>query len=502
MRSNPESLNLPAIVQTSLEMAGTSQDRVLVKQKSNSFAIHLRYQTPQSAYAIPVGGWKSFKELEDNHQFPRIVYVPPFSGLETFEKWNDDSIIRQQVGKAQPGSVLRNLLYKIVDKKYDNKPLLPEKNKEWNNLKKIINELFSIDLAPPLYEKGVDTQITCSYMQGSKQYDIISGGSGFHQTLTLLAFLYGYEGLSTICFDEPDAHMHSNLQRKMLEFFRNLSKERRMQFIIATHAEELIKGVPTPNVYSVMKTAPERIETNDRLITALSDVGNIEISHALQSPFILYVEGETDERVIRAWGSVLEKTEVLGKFFIKTMGGGNKKEMKDNADRHFSGLSLIIPSLKRLMVFDYDSDDVAFNPDPENPALFEWRRKNIENYLLVPDVWIRATLNEEPDSNSLFWTVITSTVSEFFANENLTLPSNSTWENVEANVFKVVDGKRLLFSDPRSLFNLLREKGFDLKKTTINSKNREDIALRMLPSEIHSDIKILFNKLEGISSGT
>ena len=130
VRSNPESLNLPAIVQTSLEMAGTSQDRVLVKQKSNSFAIHLRYQTPQSAYAIPVGGWKSFKELEDNHQFPRIVYVPPFSGLETFEKWNDDSIIRQQVGKAQPGSVLRNLLYKIVDKKYDNKPLLPEKNKE------------------------------------------------------------------------------------------------------------------------------------------------------------------------------------------------------------------------------------------------------------------------------------------------------------------------------------------------------------------------------------
>jgi predicted ATPase len=466
-------------------------------KKMNNFAIHLRYQAPQSAYAIPGGGWKRFKELEENHNFPRIVYVPPFSGLETFEKWNDDSIIRQQVGKAQPGSVLRNLLYRIVDKKDE-----VEDNKEWNELKKILSTLFSIELAPPLYEKGVDTQITCTYTQRGKQFDIISGGSGFHQTLTLLAFLYGYKGLSTICFDEPDAHMHSNLQSEMLDLFRKLSKAKKIQFLIATHSGELIKGVPPTNVYSVLTTVPKRIEANDRLLTALSDVGNPEIAHAMQSPFILYIEGETDQRLIRAWGNVLGKTEPLGKFFFKTMGGGTKKEMADGADRHFKGLSLIIPALKRIMVFDYDSDKTSFNLGPENPTIFEWPRKNIENYLLVSDAWLRAAnLYENTESDSLFQSAIDSTITNFFANENLTLPANSTWENVEANVFKVVDGKRLLFSDPKSLFNMLREKGFGLKKADSNNISREDIALQMKPSEIHKDIKSLFSKLEGILPG-
>jgi len=34
--------------------------------------------------------------------------------------------------------------------------------------------------------------------------------------------------------------------------------------------------------------------------------------------------------------------------------------------------------------------DEAFHPDAGNLALAEWKRKNIENYLLVPQAWRRA----------------------------------------------------------------------------------------------------------------
>ena len=37
------------------------------------------------------------------------------------------------------------------------------------------------------------------------------------------------------------------------------------------------------------------------------------------------------------------------------------------------------------MLFDYDDSDSAFHPEEDNPALAEWKRKNIENYLLVPE---------------------------------------------------------------------------------------------------------------------
>jgi hypothetical protein len=73
----------------------------------DSFGVQLRYHSPQTMYAIPSGGWETFRKCEKGGELPRIAYVPPFSGLEPAEKYLDISPIRQQVGKGQPGSVLR-----------------------------------------------------------------------------------------------------------------------------------------------------------------------------------------------------------------------------------------------------------------------------------------------------------------------------------------------------------------------------------------------------------
>ncbi len=449
------------------------------------FGISLRYQSPQAVYAAPQGGWDKFKKLYENSKLPRLVYVPPFSGLEPFEEWRDDSILKRQVGKAQPGSVLRNLLFRVVDK-----DLPPKDIPEWKEIKEIIDRLFSIDIEPPVYQKGVDTQITCNYKQGKKKFDIIAGGSGFHQMVTLLAFMYGYEGVTTILFDEPDAHMHVNLQREMLEFLKSLSGEKNIQFIIATHAEELIKGVNPTSIISVLKTKPERTDAKHKIITALSDVSNLEITQTKESPFILYLEGESDERILRAWARVLKKEDILNNFYPKLMGGGTKEKMKENADKHIEALRQIVPMVKRLMLFDYDSDDTAFNPEPSNEALYEWKRKNIENYLLVQDAWHR-TANKQKEY-CLFNQEIKQTIHEFFELENLTLPKKAGWKSVDANVFKVVDGKKILYESENSLFQRLNR-----LDTGINF-NKETIAANMLDSEIHEDILRFFEKLETI----
>ena len=100
-----------------------------------------------------------------------------------------------------------------------------------------------------------------------------------------------------------------------------------------------------------------------------------------QEPFVLYVEGEDDERILNGWASVLDKQNVLKRFYVEKMGGTTKDEMQKNADKHYKGLKKIVPNIRRLILFDYDSDE-GFHPEPGNPALFEWKRKNIENYLL------------------------------------------------------------------------------------------------------------------------
>jgi hypothetical protein len=459
----------------------------------HSFEVQLRYQSPQAIYAIPSEGWSKFRELEEGGLLPVVAYVPPFSGLDPTEEWRDDGPIRKQIGKAQPGSVLRNLLYRVCPPPQRDtsgkKPKGYKYPKEWEEVQEIVKRWFSVNLKPPKYEKGIDTQIICEYIQNNEPFDIISGGSGFHQTLTLLAFLYGYKP-TTILLDEPDAHLHVNLQREILDYFKRKSTEKNVQFLIATHAEEFARGVDASQIMSLLSHVPKRVEATPEILRAMADVSNMELAQLWDSPIILYVEGESDERILRAWAKPCDAEEAISKVCFRVMGGGTKQQMKENADNHFNALQQIIPGVQRIVLFDYD-DRATYHPEPGNPVLFEWGRKNIENYLLVSDAWERTAFHELLiDSESLFANPVRTLINDFFSGENLTLPRGKEWHTLSAQVFKDVDGKKLLFEDDSSLFQKLRAN--DPPAELI----REVIAVNMITNEIHADVFSFFEKLK------
>lgn len=456
-----------------------------------SFGVQLRYSSPQTIYAIPSEGWEKFRqlkgEIQANSLLPIIAYVPPFSGLEPNEEWRDDGILRKQVGKAQPGSVLRNLLLRVWE----------ENREDWNEIQRVIKQWLSVDLQVPKYEKGVDTQIICEYKQRDKYYDIISGGSGFHQALTLLAFFYGYRP-TTILLDEPDAHLHVNLQREILDYFKNKKAlEKNTQFLIATHAEEFIQGVDARQIVSLLDKVPKRVEATPAILTAMADVSNLEITQLseIDIPILLYVKGETDERLLRGWATVLDRQDTINKVCFRVMSGGNKEKMKDDSQRHFEGVLQIIPSVKRIILMDYD-DEATYHPQPNNPVIYEWRRKNIENYLLVPDAWIRVALQKLGISDNEIGSVpIKTLIEDFFASENLTLPPGQSWQNIKANIFQVVDGKKLLFENADSLFQILKSFEHPTPSITSLELTREVVAASMLTDEIHENVHRFFDKL-------
>ena len=454
--------------------------------KIGAFGVELRYHSPQTMYAIPSGGWSVFREREKAGSLPRIAYVPPFSGLEPTEKFLDISPMRQQVGKGQPGSVLRNLLLRVSSPSPrdngDQMPVRAPAAADWKELADTVERWFSVKISPPRYESTKDVYITAEYNDSSRSYDIISGGSGFHQTLTLLAFLFGYRP-TTILLDEPDAHLHVNLQREILDYFKRKSQELGTQFLIATHAEEFARGVDPSQIVSLLNRRPRRVESTPAVLKAMADVSNEEITRLMTSPFILYVEGESDERILRAWAGACGAQEAMDKVCFKTMGGGGKKNMKERADAHFEALQQIVPGVARLMLFDFDDADEAFHPEAGNPVLAEWKRKNIENYLLVPDAWRRAALQQlQSPADDLFGQRTLKIINDFFVDQNLTLPPGRTWRQVNANIFSVVNGKMILFENADGLFQQLRST--DPSVILI----REAVALSMTPEEIHDDV--------------
>lgn len=457
--------------------------------KESSFGTLLRYQTPQSMYAIPLGGWNKFAELDRDDQLPHIVYVPPFSGIEPHEQWMDDGNVRQHVGKSQPGSVIRNLLYRVIDIVDDSGTEIPIENNEcWKEIQDKITYWFGVQLQPPMYEKKVSTEIKVEYKSDGKTFDIISGGSGFHQILILLAFYFGYSDVTTIMFDEPDAHLHTNLQRNILSYF--LSKTGK-QFIMATHSTEFIDNVDIHNIMSLLSGAPRRIDSTEKIIKALGEVDNNDVVRTQNSPYILYIEGDDDNRILSSWATILNKRDVYERFYPYVLNGSTKRQMKDCAETHFNALKQIVPKLKRIQLMDYDTDD-AYHPEENNPCLKEWKRKNIDNYLLVPEAWKRAVakqLNEPQDS--LFLTPYYDIINNFFIEQNLTLPPKATWRDVKANIFSVVDGKKILFENKDSLFHLIKSYGD--RQLIIN---RQIVSSSMLVEEVHNDIYNFFDFLE------
>lgn len=473
-----------------IEILVAWRDQANVQQ---TFGVELRYHSPQTIYATPVEGWAAFRECEKSSHLPRIAFVPPFSGLEPSEKWLDVAPTRQQVGKGQPGSVLRNLLLRVCPapaKDANGKVVKGYKVPgDWMELTKVVQRWFSVELLPPQYDSAKDVYIGVEYKQNGKTYDLISGGSGFHQTMTLLAFLYGYQP-TTILLDEPDAHLHVNLQREILDYFKKKSAEKGVQFLIATHAGEFAKGVDSSQILSLLKQVPKRIESTPEVLRAMASVSNEEITRLLGSPYVLYVEGESDERILRAWAEQCGALSVMDKLCFKVMGGGNKPEMQRLANEHFEALKHVVPDVRRLLLFDYDSSDKAFHPAADNPSLVEWRRKNIENYLLVPGAWRREALQVlQVAEDDLFAQPVLQLIDDFFAGENLTLPAGKTWRDLSANIFSLVDGKRILFENPTSLFHALRN--CDLPVDVL----RERVAAVMTADEIHEDVHQFFGKL-------
>ncbi len=465
---------------------------------TDSFGVKLRYHSPQTIYAIPAGDWSKFRDLEERGVLPRIAYVPPFSGLEPFEKWLDIAPTRQQIGKGQPGSVLRNLLLRVCLPPESGSSDRPQKRKslppDWVELASTVERWFSVKVREPQYDNAKDVYITVNYIQRGKDYDIISGGSGFHQTLTLLAFLYGYQP-TTILLDEPDAHLHVNLQREILDYFKRKSAERNIQFLIATHAEEFARGVEVSQIVSLLNQVPRRIQSAPDVLRAMADVSNEELSRLLASPYIVYVEGESDERILRAWANPCGAQEAIDKVCFKSMGGGGKENMKIRADQHFSALKQIIPNVSRIMLFDFDDNSTAFHPEANNPTLVEWKRKNIENYLIVPEVWKRAALKKMAIDDTHLWAPpVKQMIDTFFTDQNLTLPPGKTWRHVTANVFSAVNGKQLLFENDDSLFHTLRKNDPSVEVL------KQDIAINMTTDEIHEDVHVFMSKLVSMTN--
>lgn len=311
----------------------------------------------------------------------RVAFLPPISGLaESEPKW-ESGRINVLLGEGQTAQVLRNLCFQIYEQ-----PL----KTEWEQLQKNIQELFGIELLPPMYikERG---EITMAYKESGARFDLSSSGRGFQQTLLLLTYLYS-NPKTVLLLDEPDAHLEVLRQRQIYQLLTDVGQRQGSQVIAASHSEVVLNEAADRDVVVAFVGKPHRI--NDRgsqLKKALTEIGFDQYYQAEQTGWVLYLEGPSDLAILREFAAILNHAaaKYLERPFVHYVATNLPQKARD----HFYGLREAKKDLVGLALFD-KVDKTLQQTNGLNEIM--WTRREIENYLCSKDALLSYARYDQP----------------------------------------------------------------------------------------------------------
>jgi predicted ATPase len=372
-----------------IELTGSVFSEKNNEEHEWSSSINLRYDNSEVIYAYPEIDVKTDESIPRGAEETNIVHVPCFSGIGNDETRYDRGWQDKLIGEGKPGDILRNLILEIYEK---------GKDRGWRELVEIIKDLFNITLLPPDYSPTTTPTIICEYLDGIprgkgfdglSRLDIASAGSGFHQVLLLFTFFLARPS-SVLLLDEPDAHLHVILQRNVFDALKNLAHRKRCQLIVATHSEVLIDSSSPSRIISFLPKPHRLVEEveRDQVREALKLVSSTELMLAEQSRMVLYLENDTDFKILREFAILLKHPARA--FFKRGFFHPNQGSHPRASKAHYFALHAINEEIKGLLILDRDNRNL---PDHEVSAegleILRWNRYEIENYLLVPNALIR-----------------------------------------------------------------------------------------------------------------
>lgn len=247
-----------------------------------------------------------------------------------------------------------------------------------------VRNLFRIELLEPAYS-AAEPYIRSEYREagGKRPLDLASAGSGTLQVILLLAFLHRRRG-TVLLLDEPDAHQHVILQRDVYALMRRIARDRDGQVIMATHSPAMLEATEPERILSFAGVSPQPLRTEaerDRTVEALRRLRTTDLILGHEAGTVLYVEDQSDERILRAWARVLDHPlrAFLSHAYVYWLRGRSLAHAKEH---HFA-LHGALPGIPAVCLLDGDNREA---PARETTRLgmevLRWERYEIENYLL------------------------------------------------------------------------------------------------------------------------
>lgn len=204
-------------------------------------------------------------------------------------------------------------------------------------------------------------------------------------------------GSLAVLMDEPELHLHPNLQGKVLDYIRRLSLAEDVQFIIATHSPSIVEQATSDELFLLrpMELTPGsdnqliRVSSDDEKLALLRQLFGTT-SNVTAMRRILVVEGAAAHNASRRPSDAKIYGFLSDRFGqLSIVSGGGRSQCEALVEGLNVALNALSPSLKAVALVDRDVDITV----DETDAVHYLPVSMIENLLVDPEViWSALTV--------------------------------------------------------------------------------------------------------------
>lgn len=365
------------------------RDPIVLAMHTNEWKVALELHFDSGTLTTRIADTVSRRELRDCAFAPlSTIYVPSTLRIKPTESVFEEDVLRARLPRGRGASVLRNILLRLSESK-----------EQWIRLTNAVLALFDYEIKRPSRREPLG--IFYRHSDEDSWLELACAGSGFLQVLLLISISL-YNKPQVVMIDEPDMHLHRLLQNRVYDLLPRLQGS---QIIASSHSDVFIDAADLDHLRSVTNAGlvgvehpppPSRHDTQAarRPLKDALLLTNSDIHTAVADERILYVEGKTDIPILRAWARAIGHPVLsfLEKPFWRPTSSRKKEGV---ATRHYKAIKTIVSAFRGIELCDRNRRKIVANDGdnsrgkPRTPPRIYWRRYEIENYLLQPDVMLR-----------------------------------------------------------------------------------------------------------------
>jgi AAA15 family ATPase/GTPase len=366
------------------------------------------------------------------------LYISGFVGLRPTEERSFPMAIQEKLLSGEASTIIRNLILDTKENAPDNFKLLKDR----------LKRDFGFTLDDIDFNANSDIHVKANYAEsceGNKlTLDFNSSGSGFMQVLQILTPIYRFCPLysNIVLLDEPDAHLHPNLQGTLAKALREIQVELNVQIIVSTHSTTIIRLADPNEVIPISANSlvNEPLLTDEDVENEItSKIDTYSLGKSILSGKLLFIEDSNIE-ILETFDKILSTGVFSGANTVPILVGRGKDDKIP-----FSLKDVLAKFTKKTVetIFIRDGDSISGQLRTEllqyaaskNVRLHLFERHEIENYILSPTLFERALVKKYPNKEKPSLAEIKSKIAESLRN-TIILSTYRFDDNLEDSIYK------------------------------------------------------------------